>query len=289
MNTYAVTGASSGIGRQVAKLLRSDGHRVIGIDLRDGDVVADLSSVEGRKLAIREVERISEGRLDGAVMAAGMGPTPGRDQTVATVNVLGTVELLEAWRESLAHADSSKVVVFGSNSTTTTPLIPPRAVRKLINRDIEGAIRRLKILRSFSAPATYAASKIAVTQWSRKTAASSLWAGEGIRLNVIAPGPVMTPMLQAQLDGKNSEQVRSFPVPTGGFGDPGKIAAWVGFMLSPAADFMAGSVVFVDGGSDAFFRANDWPAAVPLRSLPRYLRLMIGAQRAASPPRVSHK
>jgi len=44
-------------------------------------------------------------------------------------------------------------------------------------------------------------------------------------------------------------------------------------MLSDSADFLCGSVVFVDGGSDAYFRATDWPKAVPLHSVGRYLLL----------------
>jgi hypothetical protein len=61
-------------------------------------------------------------------------------------------------------------------------------------------------------------------------------------------------------------------VPIGGFGDAGKLADWVVFMLSDAADFLCGSVVFVDGGSDAYFRSDDWPGSVPARRLVPYLR-----------------
>jgi hypothetical protein len=43
-------------------------------------------------------------------------------------------------------------------------------------------------------------------------------------------------------------------------------------MLSDAADFLCGSVLFVDGGSDAYFRSDDWPGSVPARRLVLYLR-----------------
>ena len=43
------------------------------------------------------------------------------------------------------------------------------------------------------------------------------------------------------------------------------------FMLSDAADFLCGSIIFVDGGSDAYFRADDWPVRVPNPGLARYL------------------
>jgi NAD(P)-dependent dehydrogenase (short-subunit alcohol dehydrogenase family) len=49
------------------------------------------------------------------------------------------------------------------------------------------------------------------------------------------------------------------PVPVGDFGSPEIIAEWIEMMLSDAADFMCGSVVVVDGGSDALIRPDDWP------------------------------
>ena len=69
-------------------------------------------------------------------------------------------------------------------------------------------------------------------------------------------------------------------MPIGGFGDAGHLADWTVFMLSPAADFLCGSVVFVDGGSDAWFRADDWPRPVPAtRTLGYFLRMKRFRQR----------
>jgi NAD(P)-dependent dehydrogenase (short-subunit alcohol dehydrogenase family) len=94
-----------------------------------------------------------------------------------------------------------------------------------------------------------------------------------VRVNAIAPGAIMTPMLSEQLsDPRQGKAVRAFPVPVGGFGDPGQLASWMCFMLSDAADFLCGSVVFVDGGTDAYFRPDDWPRPLPARRLPGYLR-----------------
>jgi hypothetical protein len=56
------------------------------------------------------------------------------------------------------------------------------------------------------------------------------------------------------------------------------------FMLSDAADFLCGSVIFVDGGSDAYFRADDWPRSVGILRLPRYLmRFKRGQERTPAP------
>jgi hypothetical protein len=82
----------------------------------------------------------------------------------------------------------------------------------------------------------------------------------------------MTPLLQKQLSTPSeAKTVRRFPVPVGGFGDPGHLADWMVFMLSDAADFLCGSVIFVDGGSDAYFRADDWPSSLSAAATPRYL------------------
>ena len=118
----------------------------------------------------------------------------------------------------------------------------------------------------------YAASKIAVSRWVRRRAVTPEWAGAGIRLNALAPGAIMTPLLQQQLDDPGQARaVRAFPVPVGEYGDPGQLADWIVFMLSDAADFLCGSVIFVDGGSDAYLRSEDWPARVSAAGLPRYL------------------
>ena len=136
--TYAVTGSASGMGASVAAALRADGHTVIGVDQRDADVVADLSTPDGRRRAADEVLARSGGQVDGAVLAAGMGPAAGRERMIVEVNVFGVTELLTAWRPALAASEKAKVVVFGSNSTTVTPLVPKSAIRRLLAGDPEG-------------------------------------------------------------------------------------------------------------------------------------------------------
>ena len=54
MSKIVITGCASGIGREVTQKLLAAGHDIIGIDLRDADIIADLSKLEGRKKAISE-------------------------------------------------------------------------------------------------------------------------------------------------------------------------------------------------------------------------------------------
>jgi NAD(P)-dependent dehydrogenase (short-subunit alcohol dehydrogenase family) len=275
MGTYAISGSASGMGREAAQRLRADGHTVIGVDVKNADVVADLSTPDGRGAAADGILAACGGKLEGAVLAAGLGPSPGRDRPrqIAQVNYLGVVELLVALRPALAAVDRAKVVVVSSNSSTTVPAVPGRTVRALLAHDADKAVRSVRPFGPAAPTMMYAASKIAVTRWVRRHAVLREWAGSGIRLNALAPGAIMTPLLQEQLsDPRQAKAVRSFPIPVGGFGDAGQLADWMCFMLSDSADFLCGSVVFVDGGTDAYFRADDWPKPVPVRRLFGYLR-----------------
>lgn len=261
------------MGRAVVQRLRDQGHSVIRVDIKDADVVADLSTAAGRRDASDGVLAACSGRLDGAVLAAGLGPTPGAERVITEVNYFGVVDLLLAWRPALAATGSAKVVVFSSNSTTTVPAVPHRAIRALLAGDGDKALRAYRIFGRNSPPMAYAASKIAVSRWVRRHAVTASWAGAGIRLNALAPGAIMTPMLERQLaTPAEAKNIHRFPVPIGGFGDAGALADWVVFMLSPAADFLCGSIVFVDGGSDAYFRADDWPKPVPAWRVLSYLK-----------------
>lgn len=276
MGTYVVTGSASGMGRATVERLEAAGHRVIGVDLADATVTADLGSPSGRRAAATAVAELAGERLEGAVMAAGVGPMPGRSATILEVNYAGVVELLEDWRPLLAAADRAKVVAFASNSATVVPLVPRRAVSALLDGDTPRALASVRRMGRAAAPTmAYAASKVALSRWVRRVAVTDDWAGAGIRLNALAPGAVLTPLLEAQLASpREARRIRSFPVPVGGYADPGQVADWAVFMLSDAADFLCGSVVVVDGGSEALFRADDWPRPVPARRLRSYLRTM---------------
>lgn len=274
MGTYAVTGSASGMGREASERLRALGHDVIGVDLRDAEVVADLSTAAGRARASAAVLEAAEHRLDGAVLAAGVGPTPGPDRPrlIFETNYRGVVELVSAWQSALAAVGSAKVVVVSSNSATTVPMVPRRAVRALLSDDVDAALRAVRLFRRAAPAMAYAASKIAVGRWVRRQAVTPQWAGRGIRLNALAPGAIMTPLLEKQLaTPREAKAIRGFPVPIGGFGDPAQLAEWIVFMLSDVADFLCGSVIFVDGGSDAYFRSDHWPTSPSVANTPRYL------------------
>jgi NAD(P)-dependent dehydrogenase (short-subunit alcohol dehydrogenase family) len=78
-----------------------------------------------------------------------------------------------------------------------------------------------------------------------------------MRLNIIAPGAVETPLHQASKDDPRfGEAVKNFVAPMGRSGVPDEIADGVDFLLSDHSAFVNGSVLFIDGGMDAMVRST---------------------------------
>lgn len=256
--TVVVTGSASGMGAATRARLEADGQRVIGVDLHDAEVEADLGTPAGRRAALDAVAAAAGGAIDGLVTWAGLaGLTHLSGSLLASVNYFGTVELLEGLRPLLAAGDRPAAVAVSSNSTTVQPGVPMDLVELLLAGDEDGARAAAD---TAGALATYPATKTAVARWVRRQAPTDHWAGAGITLNVVAPGAVETPMIQATRDDPVVGQfIDVFPIPVGRLGTADELAGLVAFLLGPDARFLCGSVVFADGGTDALLRADRTP------------------------------
>lgn len=253
VRVVAVTGSASGIGAAVRARLEAGGARVIGVDLRGAEVVADLTTAAGREGAVAGVRRAAEPRLDGLVACAGLGPQHGDHPAIASLNFFGAIAVLDGLRDALARGDAPAAVAISSNSAPLPGADGPLAAACLAGDEAEA--RRLAAEQG-GVPA-YAGSKLALARWVRRHAPATGWAGAGIRLNAVAPGATATPLLEAGLEHPTlGDAIRNFPIPTGGFGKPDEIAAVVEFLLGPGARFVCGSVVFCDGGTDALLRPD---------------------------------
>ena len=256
MGTIAITGSAGGIGAATRSLLESQGHRVLGIDMRDAEVIADLSTPDGRSAMIEQVDMLCHGALDGLVAAAGISSNGSNEALVISINYFGAVATLHGLRPMLARGTNASAVAISSNSTTTQSGIPIAAVNACLDGDESGA----RTAAASSPMGGYPASKLALAHWVRSNAITSEWIGAGIRLNAIAPGLIETPMTDGGI-----EFVLSlgdvYPVPIRRPGQAHEVAALLSYLLSPAAAFFVGSFVVMDGGTDAALRARDWPAA----------------------------
>jgi NAD(P)-dependent dehydrogenase (short-subunit alcohol dehydrogenase family) len=252
MATIAITGSAGGIGSATRERLERDGHRVIGIDVRDAEVIADLATAEGRRAMIGATTDACGGVLDGVVAAAGiMGEGP----TVVAVDYFGAVATLDGLRPLLARGTNPSAVAISSNSTTTTPGLPDAFVQLLLEGD---EAKALEAAEGAYGTFAYMASKLALARWVRRRAVTQDWIGTGIRLNAVAPGVIDTPMTKDDMDFIFSIP-EVFPVPVQRAGRPEEIGALLAFLLSADAGFFCGSVVFVDGGTDAAVRSDDYP------------------------------
>ena len=264
MRTIVVTGSASGIGAATRKRLMAQGDRVIGVDVREADVVADLATQAGRRAAIERLEALCGGTLDGIVTCAGLMGLPGRPgRLLAELNYYGTIQILEAARPWLARGSRPAAVAISSNSTTAMPGLRIELTQLLLDGDPTEAIAYADKIGS---PDTYPASKLAVAHWVRRHAPTAEWAGAGITMNAVAPGKTETAMLaEGRADATYGPLIDAFPVPVGRSAQPDELAALIAFLLGPDARFLCGSVVFCDGGTDAQLRPNDFPSPMPRR------------------------
>ncbi|MCZ2527319.1 SDR family oxidoreductase [Streptomyces sp. SCUT-3] len=275
MGTFAVTGSASGMGAASAAALRDAGHTVIGVDLRDADVVADLGTADGRRHAVEEVLALSGGTLDGVAAVAGVGPAMKDAGAVMSINYFGPVALLDGLRPALERSGAGRAVVIGSNSASTVPMIDEELARLALAGDEDAARERARTAQAALPPeiagdapsiSAYATSKFALARWVRRTAVTPEWARRGILLNAIAPGAVLTPLMLGSTGDAADHDPDEFPtpMPLGVFGRPEDIAFWVHQFLRPEARFTTGAVLYVDGGTDAAMRPDTQPTAMTL-------------------------
>jgi NAD(P)-dependent dehydrogenase (short-subunit alcohol dehydrogenase family) len=261
VGTVCVTGSASGIGAATRRRLEDVGHTVVGVDLRDAEVVADLASVDGRAAMVEGVTAASGGALDGLVVAAGVqGVGAG---LVVSVNYFGAIATLEGLRPLLARGRDDRgeaaAVALSSNSATTMAGVDPAIVAACLAGDEPEARSAAEAAGPFL---DYPSSKLALARWVRRAAPSDEWIGAGIRLNAVAPGPTATPMTH-DLGDSVLELGDIYPVPIRRLATADEQAAVVSFLLSSEASYVVGAVVPVDGGGDAAARADDWPSARP--------------------------
>jgi NAD(P)-dependent dehydrogenase (short-subunit alcohol dehydrogenase family) len=254
--TVLITGAGSGMGAATLDRLRRAGRAVVGVDLANAEIIADLGTDGGRRAV---VQAVAGRELHGACTFAGVsgfGHRPG--SLVVSINYFGSIRLLEALRPQLAASRGAAVAV-SSNSATTAPGIDGRLVEACLSDD-EHLAR--EIADEIGGPGAYAASKLAVARWVRRTAPSADWAGNQISLNAISPGHVETALTDEMMrEEVGREIIARSPLPIGRPGQPDEIAALTELLLGENGRFIVGSVIYIDGGVDALRRADEWPTA----------------------------
>ena len=256
-NAVIITGAGSGLGKALAKLLTSRGESVITVDWEgEVDVKADLSTESGRSQAIQESLTICASPK-GVVSNAGLSPIHKDPIEILQVNWFGASEILNEFLPHLSNQRSSSAVAISSIGAA---IGGDSALEDyLLEYDVEAACEYVRELAKRSpleaGIITYSTCKSAIARFVRLNAKE--WGHAGVRLNAIAPGRMETPMLEGLLANPDiSPGIEAMPSGIMKSAAPDLVANVVDFFLDSKSMFVHGQVLYVDGGSEAILRPD---------------------------------
>ena len=254
MGLYILTGGATGIGAAVREQLIAQGHEVRVVDIRDADLQADLSTAAGRSQAAEWMQEVAPDGIDGFVPCAGIGTHVDPPSLITRLNYFGVTATTEAAMPLLVKKGGVAVLI--SSNSAPMDFNNEELTKLFLEGDEE---KSCQLADESQGDAVYGATKRALTRWMRRNTAA--WAKQGVRVNAVAPGMTLTPLVRDNMkDERYREVMEQFRdnIPAGGAAEPSQIADVVCFLLGPDSSYCFGSMVFVDGGTDAMTRPDDF-------------------------------
>lgn len=239
-----VTGSSSGIGCETAKLLTQQGAEVLGVDInKNFDHVEEFYRVDlSDPRAIDALIDVLPDRIDGLVNNAGLPPTRPAEQLLA-INLLTIKHLTNGIAKRLN--DNASIVNVASLAGFGWPQAIPaiKASEQLTFDAIPAFMAEHNITNEGGR--SYFFTKEALIVWTMQNRWK--WRDRGIRMNVVSPGPVNTPIIGDFLEtlgARAEEDARVMDRP----GEATDIAPIIAFMLSDLSSWIRGTNIPADGG-----------------------------------------
>jgi NAD(P)-dependent dehydrogenase (short-subunit alcohol dehydrogenase family) len=223
-----VTGGSAGIGHAIAERLLAAGFEVVSLDLQPSPlrvkhISVDLTDPEATRQAAAEIARTHA--VTTVIHNAGaIRPAPLPDVTLSDLQALTSLHLGAAVTLIQAALPAMKAARYGR-----VVLVSSRAVLGLPTRSV------------------YSATKAGMLGMARTWALEL--APHGVTVNVVAPGPIRTPMFHSIIpEGAHTDRVAQ-AIPVGRLGEPDDVARAVMFFADRDAGFITGQVLYVCGGT----------------------------------------
>jgi NAD(P)-dependent dehydrogenase (short-subunit alcohol dehydrogenase family) len=239
-HVVVITGGGSGMGRATAHAAASAGASVAVWDLNEAAARDTAAAVNGQAFpcdvcspdtveAAAAATVRAFGRVDGLLNAAG-------------------ILLVEGGVDTCSLADWDRVI----NTNLRSIFLVSKYLMPELRSSGRGSIVNIASLygqRGYLDECAYDASKGGVVNLTRQMAIQHT--REGVRVNAVSPGEILTPMTRAQFvpDVPEDEQIASIAarVPMGRMGRPEEVAAVIAFLLSEEASYVSGAIVPVDG------------------------------------------
>jgi tropinone reductase I len=245
-HTALITGASRGIGLAIAEEFALLGAHLRLVS-RHEDTLEHVSDSLAQRYPLQSVEMLSADMSDGEGRASVIDWLHEQGGENSDVHILVNNVGDNIRRAMLEYSDQDLQHIFSTNVASCFEL--SRLLHPFLKRSGRGSIINIASVSGMThvrTGAAYGMSKAAIVQLSKNLACE--WAGDGIRVNAVAPWYIRTARTQGALDSPEYLAAVLAQTPMRRIGEPHEVAAAVAFLALPCASYITGECIAVDGG-----------------------------------------